>query len=390
MKILALILSTLLLAACGGGGDSSVTSNPSNSVAPEPLAQLALMVDSLGRTVSEADFGGGDGGAAGADGSAGDGKPIPNAVVTLRDNAGRSVSATTDALGYYRVSVKGFTPPFIAKVVRADGSAWYSPSVMPVKVRGFVTVNLTGLTDKLASDVATAAGVTGGAAQLTSTTLAASTAALQTAKTNLATQLATKITAAGLNPATFDPVTTPYKAVVTDSYDKLLESVAITKDANGLTVVTVPVVKTALVGNWEVLCEISNQTLHCNDNNPYVVPAAAVPTSLRNYLLDPPRFTDYVIGAVTYSFSPVTILGTTGYRYVQTFTGPGTNYSQEHSLNEISLSDCGSCGVGSRVVHIVDHQTTTLPGGVHGGQPYPPAAGNSGAARVTTTYTRIN
>ena len=248
MKILALILSTLLLAACGGGGGSSspsVGTNPSSPATPE---QLALMVDSLGRAVPEIDFGGGDSGASGADGSAGDGKPIPNAKVTLLDNAGHTATATTDALGYYRVSVKGFTPPFIAKVVRADGSAWYSPSITPVKVRGFVTVNLTGLTDKLASDVATAAGVSGGAAQLTATTLAANTAALQTAKTNLNTQLAVKITTAGLNPATFDPVTTPYKAVLADSYDKLLESVVITKDAGGLTSVTSTA--TSIPGTW--------------------------------------------------------------------------------------------------------------------------------------------
>lgn len=193
------------------------------------------MIDSLGRSVAESDFGGGDSGAAGADGSAGDGKPIPNAAVTLRDNAGHSVTTTTDSLGYYRVSVKGFTPPFVAKVTRADGSAWYSPSITPVKVRGFVTVNLTGLTDKLASDVATAAGVSGGAAQLTTATLAANTAALQTAKTNVNTQLATQITAAGLNAATFDPVSTPYKAVIADSYDKLLESVTVVKDTNGIT-----------------------------------------------------------------------------------------------------------------------------------------------------------
>lgn len=232
MRTVAIILSALLLAACGGGGGGS--SSPSSSATPE---QLALMVDSLGRAVPEADFGGGDSGAAGADGSAGDGKPIANAPVTVRDSAGHSVSATTDSLGYYRVSVKGFTPPFVAKVVRADGSAWYSPSISPVKVRGFVTLNLTGLTDKLASYVATTAGASGGAAQLTPSMLVANSAAVKMVKTCTNDQLAAQIVMAGLNPATFDPVTTPYTAVLTDAYDKLLESVVITKDASGFTIV---------------------------------------------------------------------------------------------------------------------------------------------------------
>ena len=392
MKIVALILSTLLLAACGGGGGSSspsVGTNPSSPATPE---QLALMVDSLGRAVPEIDFGGGDSGASGADGSAGDGKPIPNAKVTLLDNAGHTATATTDALGYYRVSVKGFTPPFIAKVVRADGSAWYSPSITPVKVRGFVTVNLTGLTDKLASDVATAAGVSGGAAQLTATTLAANTAALQTAKTNLNTQLAVKITTAGLNPATFDPVTTPYKAVLADSYDKLLESVVITKDSGGQTVITAVVVKPPLVGNWEKACQVINaptnigSTWVCGTPNPSVVAAASVPTKLPNYLTNPPYTGTRIDSGMTFVRN-VVVNSPTSFSYTDTVTGPGTSYIATGGYSDISVSDCGSCGVGSQVVEVRDIQSAILSGGQVNGSL---AAPSSILGRHTFTYTRIN
>ncbi|MCF8155521.1 MAG: hypothetical protein K9K35_05910, partial [Rhodoferax sp.] len=129
-------------------------------------------MDSLGRQVAESDFGGGDGGAAGADGSAGDGAPIANAPVVLTDNAGHTATAITDAEGYYRINIKGFTPPFVVKVTRSDGTVWYSHSTTDVKTRGFVTINLTGLTDKVGGYVAAAANVAGGAAGVTPSILA--------------------------------------------------------------------------------------------------------------------------------------------------------------------------------------------------------------------------
>ena len=229
--LLSLVLG-LLLASCGGGGSGG-------SAAPVSPAATTRVLDSHQNDVTESfpDGNNGGGDAAGADGDGGTGAPIPNAPVRLQDSAGRSVTATTNAQGYYRARIDGFVPPIVASVTRADGAVFYSPSVTPVKVRGFITINLTSLTDKLASDVAVAAGKSG-AAQLTPALLAANLAALTTAKANLKTQLAAQISAAGLNAATFDPVTTVFNAVLTDPYDKLLESVVVTKDASGATVVT--------------------------------------------------------------------------------------------------------------------------------------------------------
>ena len=225
MRLFVVALCAVLLAACSGGGGSGSGGTTT-----------AALVNSFGEPVSN-DFGGNDSAAAGADGTAGDGAPIPNATVTVRDSTGKTVTGTTDKLGYYQVVVTGFTAPMIASVVRSDGTIWYSPSIAPVAARKFVTINLNALTDKVAADVAKASGATGGAAGLT--TAMVNTTALQKAKTDLVTQLTAKIVAAGLDPKTFDPVTTLFKAVTTDSYDKLLESVVAVKDpATGETVVT--------------------------------------------------------------------------------------------------------------------------------------------------------
>jgi plastocyanin len=227
-----------LLAACGGsdnsaGGSSGEVAIPAPAPAPAPV--LEPMVNSFGIALPEGNFGGGDSGAAGADGTAGDGAAIADAPVRLVDSAGRSVTGRTDAQGYYAVRIDGFTPPFIASVTRADGTVWHSPSLAPVRVRGFITINISGLTDKLVSDVAVAVGLTR-PSQLTPQQLAANAPALQLAKDNLKTQLDTQIRAAGLNPATFDPVTLPFRPDKT-GVDAVLESVDVVRAPDGSTVV---------------------------------------------------------------------------------------------------------------------------------------------------------
>ncbi len=219
------LLLCLFLGACGGGGSS----------APAQTAPLALMMDSFGVSLAEAGFGGGDAGAAGADGGAGDGAAIPNAQVKIIDNAGHSVTGRTDVNGVYHVRVDGFVPPMIAVVTKADGSQWYSPSVSTPVVRGFVNINLTGLTDKLAYDMAVAAGKSS-SAQLTTTLIASNPGALDKAKADLNTALSAQIVAAGLDPAKFDPVTMP---LVTNGkgYDQLLDNLVISNTPSGPTVI---------------------------------------------------------------------------------------------------------------------------------------------------------
>ena len=229
---LAVLLGSSMLLACGGGGGSDdetvapTTPTPTNPT-PTPI------LDSFGVDASSLFAGGGDGASAGGDGTAGDGAPIANGTVVYTDVAGKTATATTDAGGYYRVNITGFTPPFVVKVTRADGVVRHSLNVNPLKLRGFVTVNISGVTDKIASDVAVAGGRTG-AAQLTPQILAANTGAVSTSITNLRTTLRAAITNAGLDPATYDPLTAPFKADHT-GYDKVLDNTIITVLPNGQT-----------------------------------------------------------------------------------------------------------------------------------------------------------
>ncbi len=213
LACLAIALAAVLSGCGGGGGD------------------LPLMVDSLGRQVPEADFGGGEPGAAGADGTAVDGGPIINGEVSLADNAGNTRTASTDGSGYYRVDIKGLTPPFVLKVNRSGGAHWFSASASAVKTRGFVTINLTGLTDKVLSYVADAASIGGGAAgAVTPAVLAANPSALAAAKSKLTAGLAVPLINASLDPAAYDPVTTPAQPAGADKHAAFLQRLTINKN----------------------------------------------------------------------------------------------------------------------------------------------------------------
>lgn len=235
------VMTAAAVAGCGGGGGSTATTpTPPPPPPPPPPVVCTPLIDSTGASVActdplFADTGGGDGGdAAGGDGSAGDGAPIAGGQVTLLDNAGKTVRATTDAQGYYRVNLTRLTAPFVLTATSADGKLSYrSFRIQPQKLRGFVTMNITGLTDKLASDIAVANGKSG-AKDLTPAMLAANPSAVSTALASLITTIRPQIQAAALEPANFDPLGTFFRPNLT-GMDLVLETVAVYYDASGAT-----------------------------------------------------------------------------------------------------------------------------------------------------------
>ena len=218
-----------LVGGCGTGSNDE----------PGPVAPgngLPLMVDGLGRQVPEADFGHGDPFAAGAEGVAFDSGPIANAQVTLADSGGSTRTATTDASGYYRIDIKNLQLPFIVKVRRADGTEWFSAGISSAITRGFVPIGINGLTDKAIGYVAEARGLAGGAAaSVTPAGLSPAQTVLAAAKQRLRTSLVIPLINAGLNPASYDPFTTPVSAAQQDA--AFLGGLTIGKNATGRTFV---------------------------------------------------------------------------------------------------------------------------------------------------------
>lgn len=230
------------LAACGGGGDGVASPSgdgASGGTPATPTAPTAPVLDSFGRTVPATDASGvgADADAAGADGTAGDGAPIVGGKVLITDMAGKTASATTDNAGYYRANVKGFTVPLVVQVTKADGTVRRAPSVAPLKKGGFTTINISGITDKIASDVAVAGGKTG-ASQLTPAIVQANAATIGTSLAGLRKQLYSVIVTAGLSPATYDPLTVPFMADHT-GYDFVLDHTVVAVALNGPTTVAI-------------------------------------------------------------------------------------------------------------------------------------------------------
>jgi len=184
-------------------------------------------------------FGGGGGaadGGAGGDGSAGDGAPIVGGAVRVVDTTGKLATATTDSQGYFRVKLTGMVPPLIISVTRSDGRVRRSVSTVPLKINGYIFMSVTGLTDKIVSDLAAAAGFTSPAA-VTPAMVANLGSQLNSAIVALRNNALVRpqLVAAGLNPDTFDFLNTPFRPNGT-GYDAVLDNLIIETDSSGATV----------------------------------------------------------------------------------------------------------------------------------------------------------
>ena len=359
--------ASFALLGCGGGDDGGT---PTPTPNPGGGGGTVQILDSFGQVVAA---GGADGvgvGDSGADGTAGEGAPIVGGTVSVTDVNGKTVSATTDAQGYYRVKVTGFVAPFVAKVTKADGKVLRSLNLKAPVTNAFITLNLTGLTDKVASDVAKAAGKAG-AADLTPQIVAANPAAVTTAVNNLASLIQPVISAAGIT--SFDPLSAPFRPDH-KGYDFVLDNVKVTVDANGATVISISPTftgggSTGLSGTWGIVVAVTlqgqTQSAVAGD-----VPGAGVPKDS----------------------AAASVFCQTGYS--QTFNSGGTSgtvtcngntinvVSSSGTLNAtynfVSYQGCGACGVGSTVVVTYNvTQTFTFSGG-----------SSNDTYSVVTTYTR--
>ncbi|MFO1329480.1 MAG: carboxypeptidase-like regulatory domain-containing protein [Rubrivivax sp.] len=197
-----------------------------------PTCDPAPILDSFGGPGGSA-----DGGASG-DGTAADGAPIVGGTVRVTDTSGKVATATTDTRGYWRVRLTGMVPPLVVRVTRPDGVVRHSVSTQALRTNGYIFIAVTGLTDKIASDLAAQADLVG-SASLTPTRLASlGSSAVGNAVTALRNHPVVRpaLVAAGLNPDGFDPLSTPFRADQT-GYDRVLDNLVVVVDDNGQTVV---------------------------------------------------------------------------------------------------------------------------------------------------------
>jgi hypothetical protein len=253
IKTVATIITTLLttvLVACGGDGAAGPV-----AVAPSvpPSTTCAPFSDSFDRSVTceqmralagasepyvdsggDASSGAGD---AGADGTAADGAAIANMDIRFEDITGRKITTRTDANGYYRINLRGMKAPLVVSVLR-DGNPWKSMLVEDIvrapANRRFYTINLTGLTDVVASQVAKKEGLSGADA-LTPAVVSRQKGEVNGVVAGLNNGIAAQITAAGMSTSTFNPLSTAFVPDRT-GYDKVLETTIIVRTPSGETV----------------------------------------------------------------------------------------------------------------------------------------------------------
>ena len=354
-----------ILAACGGGSDSTTNTGGGGGVTPTGCTKT--FEDSFGNSVTcaamralpGADFAGGDAGAgdAGADGTGADGAPIANATIRITDADGKVVTTTTDATGYFRVNIGGLKQPLVAGVQRSN-NAWRSAMVEVIQPgrSKFYTLNLTGLTDLVLAELASASGVSGGADAVTPSVLAANSARLATAVQTVNQRVATQLQAAGISPSSFNPLTSAFLANST-GYDQVLDSVTITKTSGGTTTIdTSGGGGSTLAGQWEMFVTVEGQEFSAGLVDGSGVPATEILT-----------VTDYnnVLASAGGSYTSDGYTTTVNGNSVTT-VGPNVNLTTTiNSFNVNNYSGCGACGVGS-VVSFAYSYDYNLSGSVEG------------------------
>ena len=202
-KLLTLlaISGSLLLSACGGGGSSTTT--PSSAVIV---------------------------------GTAAYGAAVANATIRITDRSGSSACSndpiTTDANGAYRcILTSASQAPFAVLVTDPDNLVNPMISVLSTKpaVGSETNANVTPLTTAIAAQL----DINKDPFALIkdpSALASVNTATLAAIKANVVQQLASVLTDAGVNPATFDPISTPFVGGNRTGVDKMLDQVRVTFD----------------------------------------------------------------------------------------------------------------------------------------------------------------
>jgi hypothetical protein len=244
-----------IVAACGGGGNSGnavvTAENPSTtnftiagSLGPVDTTTLASFTLNGTTTVPYTATD------SGVDGTAAEGGPINNGTVIITDASAtpQTLRVKTNAKGYYFAKVTGFTAPLVVKIVSQSGKLYHSFSDGAIGAGSVNTVNITPVTDKIASLVmGTASVATITPANITPASVTKAKAQVKTifTPTYLAAGVRGKISFAeklnALYPTSyagtvinFDPITTPFVADGT-GYDKVLDQIRHETNADGTT-----------------------------------------------------------------------------------------------------------------------------------------------------------
>jgi hypothetical protein len=218
----ALAGATLILGGCGGGGGGGNAGAPSGGVQPPVETPVSVAVVS---------------------GTAATGAALANGKVTITDRSGQSVCSndpiTSDAQGAYACKLTASAQaPFAIVAIDADNLVNPMISVITTKpaLGQTATANVTPLTTAIAAQLdpnKDAFALAKDPASLATLNVANFNAV----KANVVKQLASVLTDAGIDPATFDPVNTPFVGGNHTGVDKMLDQVRVSFD-NGTPVLS--------------------------------------------------------------------------------------------------------------------------------------------------------
>lgn len=186
---------SLVVGACSSGGGGGSSAPPS----PPPVPAVTLT------------------------GTAATGAAIANAAILVKDRNGQQASGTTGATGAFNVDVTGLTEPFLLRVTPSSGRVLYSVGMQSG------VVNITPITDTVIRNYYRARGFDVATVfdNLSSTSLVPTAAEISVVVAAVKNLFAQWLTANGIDPDGFDPLTVSFAANGT-GFDAVLDMSSIT------------------------------------------------------------------------------------------------------------------------------------------------------------------
>ena len=234
--------------------------------------------------------GGGGGSAIGAAdptliGVAASGAPIANGSLTVTCGDASTKTGTTDANGVYSISLAGCAAPYVVSVTGTIGDAQatlVSVQTTAPAAGASLTVNITPLTNAIAATLASSGDPMDLITNFTAEKAGITDAAVKARKDALVAALADMLAAAGLNPASFDLISSSFSADRT-GMDKVLDNVKVQVTTSGVNITNAGGVKVDDMGDktgTTVAADLSAGSISFSKSTNFATPLTKLPATV--------------------------------------------------------------------------------------------------------------
>ena len=219
------------------------------------------------------------------------GAAIANGTITLTCGDATTRTATSDANGAYSIGLAGCNPPYVVSATGTVGDAEATLvsvyATPPAAGAAAVTVNITPLTHAISATLSSTGDPIDLATNYATEKALITDAAVTARKTALVGALSNALTTAGLDPLTFDIVSTAFSAD-RGGMDKVLDNVKVEVTGSGVNITNIAGIKAddmadAVLATTVQKPDLSEGTISINKGTNFATPLTKLSATLDDH-----------------------------------------------------------------------------------------------------------